>query len=321
MSPIDSTHMLIEALENLNQGITIFDADLKLLASNSKANSLLGLPPEVLKPNVHIGDLFRYNAQRGEYGSGDIDKIVQDRIDMAMQFLPHKFERTRPDGTTIEIIGNPLPQGGFVTTYTDITEFRQIETKLRRSNEQLEERVLERTLELQLAQERLKKMAVTDSLTGVANRRGLGEFFDQTIKRIRRLNKICAVLYIDLDDFKTVNDTYGHNMGDWVLLETTKRMKKCLRETDFLARIGGDEFVAIIEFLNIKENGAFVASRIIDKLSMPFEKDGSKMKIGASIGISYINGGSISFNEILSKADCAMYEAKKSGKGNVVECK
>lgn len=129
----------IDALDYLDQGMTVFDHELRLVACNKRMLELLELPESLAKTNQHLSELFRFNAQRGEYGEGDIDALVAERVALAKDFQPHVFDRIRPDGTIIEVRGNPMKKnGGFVTTYTDVTEQRLSEARL-------EHRVIKRT--------------------------------------------------------------------------------------------------------------------------------------------------------------------------------
>ena len=114
--------VLETALEHMDQGISVVDADLRVVAFNRKFLDLLELPQQRFKPGFHMAEAFRHNAERGEYGEGSVDDLVKERVALAKRFEAHNFERTRPNGTTIEIHGQPLDDGGFVTTYTDITE-------------------------------------------------------------------------------------------------------------------------------------------------------------------------------------------------------
>jgi PAS domain S-box-containing protein len=123
--------ILETTLETMDQGITMFDEDLNVITSNSKFLELLQFPKEKFPPGTNLREFFRFNAQRGEYGEGDIEDLVQQRIELAQTFEPHHFERTRPDGTVIDIRGNPLPdRRGFVTTYSDVTQQKQAEMAL-----------------------------------------------------------------------------------------------------------------------------------------------------------------------------------------------
>jgi len=125
-------------LDNMVQGISMIDKSLALTAFNQRAVELLELPDELCVPGTSLEAIFRYNAERGEYGPGDVDQLVAERIALARKFEPHRFERARPDGTVIEVSGTPIPGGGFVTTYTDITESKRREVELWTAKEQAE---------------------------------------------------------------------------------------------------------------------------------------------------------------------------------------
>ena len=143
-------------VSNVNQGISFVNADLTIDLCNEKFGELLELPPELCRPGVLLVDVFRFNAQRGEYGPGDPETLAQMRIAIARQRLPHQFERTRPsDGKTLEITGRPTPDGGMVTTYLDISERKDAEKRILKLNETLEERVAERSEQLQQATQTL----------------------------------------------------------------------------------------------------------------------------------------------------------------------
>ncbi len=143
---------MIEAgLDNIDQAMTIFDQDLKLIYANSKCHDLLGLPKELMAPGTYLGDIFRYNAMSGEYGVGDIEELIKVRIEAAMRFEVHTVERQRPNGVYLRVSGQPLPLsiGGFATIYTDISEQRHRELKQ-------ETLIAERTRDLRLSEERLR---------------------------------------------------------------------------------------------------------------------------------------------------------------------
>ncbi len=135
----EKTAILESTLENMDQGISMVDGELKVIAFNRRFLELLDFPAERFKRGYHMAEAFRYNAERGEYGPGDVETLVQERIELAKRFESHHFERTRPDGTVIEIHGRPLPnKGGFVTTYTDITERVNAERAIRKQNQALD---------------------------------------------------------------------------------------------------------------------------------------------------------------------------------------
>jgi PAS domain S-box-containing protein len=144
----DSLRVLREAAEYLNQGLSVFDGELRLVVWNRRFETLMALPPEMLREGLAFEDFIRFNAGRGEYGYGDPEAQVQHRLARARRFEAHRYERSRPDGSWIEISGNPLPGGGFVTTYTDVTERVVTQQALRVANEMLDRKVAERTTAL-----------------------------------------------------------------------------------------------------------------------------------------------------------------------------
>ncbi|OAN50783.1 hybrid sensor histidine kinase/response regulator [Magnetospirillum moscoviense] len=129
---------MIEAVEELGQGFTVFDRDLNLILCNSRFLDMLGFPADLVHPGTVFADFMRYNALRGEYGAGDVEALVAERVEKAARFEPHRFERERPDGTVIEVQGSPLPGGGFITTYTDITDRKRAERMLIHAKEEAE---------------------------------------------------------------------------------------------------------------------------------------------------------------------------------------
>lgn len=151
--------LLAQGLDQLDIGFTVFDRDLVLVAANRRFQQLLDLPDALCQAGATMQDAFRHNALMGEYGPGDAEQQMRARLELARQFLPHRFERVRPDGTIIEICGTPLEQGGVVTTYTDVTVPRQRENALRELSNELENRVQQRTAELQRREAELARKA------------------------------------------------------------------------------------------------------------------------------------------------------------------
>lgn len=149
--PLEASRLnKIEAgLDLLDQGLTVFDADLKLIAWNAPFLKLLDFPEELTYLGAQFESFIRYNATRGEYGDGDIESLIRIRIEAARNFQAHNFERTRPNGLIIRVRGEPLPNGGFITLYTDVTEQRHFEKLIQEQNAELENRVAQRTLLLE----------------------------------------------------------------------------------------------------------------------------------------------------------------------------
>lgn len=163
-------------------------------------------------------------------------------------------------------------------------------------------------------QQSLIKLAQHDMLTQLPNRFRLAELLPQAMLRAERNNSLLGVMMLDLDHFKPINDTFGHAVGDQVLIEASRRIKQHLRQTDTLARIGGDEFVIVLEDVTSTDKSAEVARRIIDDLSKPLQIDGHTPVIGCSIGITFFPMNTQDQDKLLCNADAAMYQAKQLGR-------
>jgi diguanylate cyclase (GGDEF)-like protein len=165
------------------------------------------------------------------------------------------------------------------------------------------------------ADELIWKHANYDHLTQLPNRRLFRDRLDQSVKMAHRTGDSLALLFLDLDRFKEVNDTLGHDIGDKLLTEAAERINLCVREMDTVARMGGDEFTVILSHITDPVYAGKIAASIIQKLTEPFNIDGEKLNVSASIGITiYPADGNIS-ETLLKNADIAMYAAKNSGRG------
>ncbi|MDU9415086.1 putative bifunctional diguanylate cyclase/phosphodiesterase [Pseudomonas sp. zfem005] len=160
----------------------------------------------------------------------------------------------------------------------------------------------------------LESQAITDALTGLLNRRGFHQSLDAALARIERSGKRMAVLYLDLDGFKRINDSLGHDAGDQVLRRVSEQLKTCLRPYDILARMGGDEFTALIDSLEHPEDAARVAEKLIELVSVRYRIDGIDITLGASVGIACFPECGQTVDGLLRAADIAMYEAKRAGR-------
>ncbi|HHH72233.1 MAG TPA: EAL domain-containing protein, partial [Sulfuricurvum sp.] len=168
--------------------------------------------------------------------------------------------------------------------------------------------------QLKRSEVKMRYLALHDVLTGLPNRHLLQERIEQTILHAKREKQQAAVLFIDLDDFKHINDLYGHDVGDRILKETARRLQRTLREEDTLARFGGDEFIALISAIASAKDTVFIADKIISALREPFELDNTLHYLGASIGISIYPDDAREATTLISGADTAMYRAKNAGK-------
>jgi PAS domain S-box-containing protein len=166
----DKLVLLAQGLDQLDIGLTVFDRDLVMVAANTRFQQLLNFPDALCHPGTTMLDALRHNASQGEYGPGDVEELAAPRLALARQFLPHRFERVRPDGSIIEVCGHPLPSGGMVTTYTDVTIPRQREQALRELSAELELRVEMRTAELRRREAELAhKAAMLESVISNVN--------------------------------------------------------------------------------------------------------------------------------------------------------
>jgi diguanylate cyclase (GGDEF)-like protein/PAS domain S-box-containing protein len=271
-----------------NNGLCRFvnDAFLKILGYGS-ANEVLG---------QHIHELIHHSYPDGKpYPHEECRMYKAYREHQNTHVTDEVFWRKDGVAVAVEYWSQPIVANGVVTgaiaTFMDITE--------RRKNEAL-----------------IQKLAFFDSLTGLPNRQKLLDRLKYEISISHREGKKFAVFMMDLDKFKAVNDTLGHAAGDDLLKQVAKRVTDCLRDSDMVARLGGDEFVIILESLKDLNVASQVASKVIDKLTVPFElSQGDVVQIGASIGISfYPEHGNIS-EKLLDHADAALYQAKDNGRG------
>lgn len=168
------------------------------------------------------------------------------------------------------------------------------------------------------AEARLREQARTDALTGLPNRRQFYRCLHREQARMAREATLLGLLFIDLDGFKHVNDTFGHALGDVLLCAVAKRIQARLRQTDTLARLGGDEFTVILPNISAEKDASRIASSLIAALSAPFDLNGKPCRVGASIGVLTHRGNIVSEDDLLNMADAAMYAAKHQGKNRAV---
>ncbi|MEH6473293.1 MAG: diguanylate cyclase [Halopseudomonas sp.] len=165
------------------------------------------------------------------------------------------------------------------------------------------------------AETELEKLATTDSLTGLYNRHYLYAALDACCKKAKRRGSELAVLFLDLDGFKAVNDSYGHAVGDQLLIAIAQRLRECVRESDNVARFGGDEFIVVIEDIDNRAQCERVAEQILHRFRQPFFIENKPLMIGTSIGIATYPDNGLDSQSLLKNSDLALYQAKTDGKG------
>ncbi|MBF0283661.1 MAG: diguanylate cyclase [Magnetococcales bacterium] len=186
------------------------------------------------------------------------------------------------------------------------------------SNSVARERQLrEQARELRAQAEAIGRLADHDNLTGLANRRLLSELFFKARSRAKRSGRPLAALYLDLDHFKPINDLFGHRIGDLMLVEMAERMKACLRGSDCVARIGGDEFVVLLESLHHEEDAVIGAQKLREAVGAVCRIEGKTLQVGVSIGVALYPRDGEELEMLLRQADAAMYRVKQSGKNGV----
>ncbi|HEY9214170.1 MAG TPA: diguanylate cyclase, partial [Ancylobacter sp.] len=277
------------ALENLSQGLCMVDAARRILVINPRLVAMFNLPPERQFVGASLGELARVAIARGGLTPGDV-RTLQAQIEALAGAGPANPIWELANGRSLALGLRPTPEGGWLVTVDDVTERRRDEA-------------------------RINHMARHDPLTDLPNRTLFAERLRAAIERARR-GESCALLYLDLDHFKQVNDALGHSAGDALLREASGRLRSCVRTVDTVARLGGDEF-AILQCASTQPADAeTLAARLIAALSQPYDLDGHSVRVQASVGIAVLSGGQEDENTLLRKADYALYQAKSQGRGS-----
>ena len=276
------------ALENMSQGLCMHNADGRIIMFNERYCKMTGRSAASLKDR-HLLDVFKERKVLGDF-VGDPEIYFADLISKIRAGKSNSFIWHGAADRTYHVVDEPMRDGGWVSTVEDISDWRE-------------------------AQKKIEHMARHDSLTNLPNRRHFSEQLELALQRLSRKQQI-AVLCIDLDHFKDVNDTLGHPVGDEVLKEVSDRLSMCVRKSDTVARLGGDEFVILLAGENLQPTDvSAMASRIVEVVGMPYEIDEQKIIIGASIGISMAPQDGKEADQLLQNADMALYRAKSDGRG------
>ena len=279
-----SVGLLQEVLESLPQGVIMFTAEGIVQFTNRRYAEMYGLAPDFVRPGVTLYDLF---AMRMD---GDTAKRATDRAFEAVrrgEVTSRSFNT--PDGQAFHYIITPLPSGAWIVTHEDVTQQRQAEAQI-------------------------EHMAHHDALTDLPNRSALRTHLEQALRYNPR-GKLLSVMFLDLDNFKGINDTLGHQMGDELLKIVALRLQSCMRSSDMVARLGGDEFVIVSTALDQPSEAAVLATRIREALLKPLDLHDNQVTIDTSIGISIYPSDGDDAEQLLKNADLALYSAKGSGRG------
>jgi diguanylate cyclase (GGDEF)-like protein len=278
---------LRDAIAHMSQGLVMYDHNQRLIICNDRYGEIYGIPPERITPGLTLRDVLYLRVAAGTH-HGDPETYLQRRLGANRDGDASDTVVELQNGRVVQILRRPLKYGGWVSTHEDITERRQIEAKI-------------------------AHMAHHDVLTNLPNRTLFRERMEDSLVRSAR-GELVAVFCLDLDHFKTVNDTLGHSIGDALLRAVTERLLGCVRETDTVARLGGDEFAVIQIGLDTPCEASVLAQRIIDRMAAPFVIDAHQVVIGTSVGIAVAPNDGREADDLLKKADLALYRAKSDGR-------
>jgi diguanylate cyclase (GGDEF)-like protein len=275
------------AVNNMTQGLLLYGSDARIVLRNQRYLEMYKLPPEVVKPGLHFRDLIAYRKAAGSF-KGDADEYCATVLrNVAEGRATHNIVETG-DGRAVEVVNQPLKSGGWVVTQEDITERRRAESQI-------------------------AHLAHYDALTDLPNRVLFREQLERELERIKRGEQL-AMLYIDIDEFKGINDSLGHPVGDELLKAVASRLRGCIRDTDFVARLGGDEFAVVQTGIAQPGDVMELVKRIYEAIRAPYECLGHRVATDASIGIALAPHDGTNLDQLLKSADLAMYGAKADGR-------
>jgi diguanylate cyclase (GGDEF)-like protein len=275
------------AVNNIPQGLVLYDASARIIICNQPYLDMFGLSSDVAKPGCTMQRLIAHRKETGSF-DGDVDEFCNAIIQKVSLGRATRQLTQAPGGRAIEIINRPLKDGGWVATIEDITERTR-------------------------ADERIAHLAHFDGLTDLPNRILFRARLEQSLAALQPTEQL-AVLYIDIDEFKSVNDALGHPIGDELLKGVADRLRSCLRETDVAARLGGDEFAVIQMPIKDRSETTRLVDEIYSAIRQPFECMGHLITTDASIGIALAPGDGVDLDHLLRNADLALYGAKGDGR-------
>jgi diguanylate cyclase (GGDEF)-like protein len=275
------------ALNNMPQGVCMFDANAQLVVCNDRYIEMYEISRDIVRPGVSLRAIVRHRHDTGSF-AGDVDEYCLEVMTAIARDKVHTKIMQTPDGRTISIVDRAMAKGGWVATHEDITERSRAEAKI-------------------------KHMARHDILTGLSNRAALEDQMQEALERVRRGGRV-AVMCLDLDHFKNINDTLGHPVGDKLLCAVTERLNALVRAGDTVARMGGDEFVILQTGIERPEDAESLAQRLVTSIDRPFDLAGHQFVVSTSVGIALAPRDGTTSEELLRNADLALYSAKSDGR-------
>lgn len=283
---------IFEAIESLTDGFTLYDDKGILTICNHVLRDMYPTLKNLLKPGTKYKDLVTaWAGSRIELADGvSADAYVADSLHnfQAGAYVGEPMEERLGDGRWVYIRRHSIKHGGLATVFTDVTPIKEMQAIY-------------------------EKLAAQDTLTGLVSRRFFEDRLQHAVSLVKRLGHTMSVLYIDLDDFKPINDSFGHDTGDAVLKEAALRLRKAARDSDTVARLGGDEFAVLMESDCDRAGATALATRIIKSISQPIHVGRHECHVRASIGIAIMPSQTADKKALMKAADEAMYQAKRAG--------
>ncbi|MGH6681910.1 MAG: putative bifunctional diguanylate cyclase/phosphodiesterase [Bradyrhizobium sp.] len=276
------------ALNNMPHGLCMFRADGRLAVMNCRFREMMNLSAEFAQVSASAADIIAACVGAGSISAAS-GKVILSEIENSQAKGIVTIDPDALRGRSLSWTFQPMADGGAVVLLEDITERRRAEA-------------------------RISHLARYDELTGLPNRVNFRDEIERLLNIRHQAGQLSALLFVDLDQFKQVNDTLGHPCGDQLLCAVADRLREMLRPEDFVARFGGDEFVVFQQDINSREDAAVLARRIVDHLSERYRIDNHLVEIGASIGIA-MTSPEVSADTLLKNADMALYRAKADGRG------
>jgi diguanylate cyclase (GGDEF)-like protein len=281
--------LLDGVLNNMPQGLCMFDSEKRVVIANERYATIYRLTPEDIQPGALLQDIVQKRIDRGFYAFGSPKEYMEERL--APFFKPQNALHELGDGRVIAVTRRPMPGGGWVTTHEDITERRRIEAENRHLSQH-------------------------DPLTFLPNRVSLNGLLKDTLLAATRKKRRLAIILLDIDHFREINDIMGHDAGDTLLKAVAERLRSHTRKSTLLARVGDDEFVLVESVDQPGRDATALATRIQEQLRLPFRIGDESVTLDSTIGIAISPGDGIQADILLQRASLAMRRGKKVARGS-----
>lgn len=274
-------------IENLQEGVCMFDAEQRLIVCNRLYAEIYNVPTHLLQPGTLLIDILKQRIKANNFPKIEGDAYIANRMkavtDAEVKTEIHQLR----DGRVISVKHNPVAGGGWVTTHSDITKIYELTSEV-------------------------EHLAFHDQLTDLPNRRLFNQRLDEATREQSK-DLPLVLMFIDLDGFKSINDSHGHDAGDRVLQVVASRLVHSSREEDTIARLGGDEFAVLQSGIRSLDTVKAIADRLVSAVSRPIAVSEANVNVGASVGIAVSPEPPTSSASLLKQADEAMYLAKQKG--------